>query len=150
MGNGGSGVASQQSQACELVILPVARGGIEPPTFRFSVEDCGNIATVAKVYVSQGVWPHDTYQQFATIIGVSRVFTTSNRQSAQGVASFVVMIQPPQPPSAAGWTQPPLRPGPPEERPATRGDIAAVVDELREIRGVLEEIRELLRYRGGG
>jgi hypothetical protein len=62
------------------------------------------------------------------------------------------MTQPPQPPSTAGWTQPPLKPRPPlppEEQPATRGDIAAVVDELREMRGVLEEIRELLRYRSG-
>jgi hypothetical protein len=58
----------------------VARGGIEPPTFRFSVEDCRNIAAVAKAYVSQSVWPHETYQQFGTIIGVSRVFTTNNRQ----------------------------------------------------------------------
>jgi hypothetical protein len=49
----------------------VARGGIEPPTFRFSVEDCRNIAAVATAYVSQGVWPYEAYQRSATVIGVS-------------------------------------------------------------------------------
>lgn len=56
------------------------RGGIEPPTFRFSVEDCRNIAAVATAYVSQGVWPYETYQRFATVIGVSQVLTTNKRQ----------------------------------------------------------------------
>jgi len=42
-------------------------------------------------------------------------------------------------------TQPPMRPRPPEEQPAQRGDIVVVVDELKAIRDVLEEIRELLR-----
>jgi hypothetical protein len=35
-----------------------------------------------------------------------------------------------------------MRPLPPEERPATRGDIAAVVAELQAIREVLEQIRD--------
>jgi hypothetical protein len=46
---------------------------MEPPTFRLSVEDCRNIAAVATAYVSQGVWPYETYQRFATVIGVSQV-----------------------------------------------------------------------------
>lgn len=40
-----------------------------------------------------------------------------------------------------GRSAPPRPSLPSEQQPATRGDIAAVVDELRKIRGVLEEIR---------
>jgi hypothetical protein len=38
-----------------------------------------------------------------------------------------------------------MRPRAPEEQPARRGDIVVVVDELKGIRGVLEEIRALLQ-----
>lgn len=37
---------------------------------------------------------------------------------------------------------PPFKPASPEHRPATRGDIAVVVEELRAIRVVLEQIRD--------
>lgn len=45
-------------------------------------------------------------------------------------------------PPSAGFTQPPMQPLPPEDRPATKGDIAAVVAELQAIREVLEQIRD--------
>jgi hypothetical protein len=35
-----------------------------------------------------------------------------------------------------------LQPLPPEQRPATRADIAGVIEELRAVRAVLEEIRD--------
>jgi hypothetical protein len=40
----------------------VARAGIEPATFRFSVEGCQNIATVTRTSVSQWLWSRETYQ----------------------------------------------------------------------------------------
>jgi len=58
------------------------------------------------------------------------------------VAGSMVMSQVPNP---AGQSASPLAPRPPEAMPATRGDIVAVVAELREIRGVLEQIREALQ-----
>jgi hypothetical protein len=48
-------------------------------------------------------------------------------------------------PPVAGYTQPPMRPGEPHERPATRGDIDAVIQELEAIRGVLEKIYGTMR-----
>ena len=48
---------------------------------------------------------------------------------------------------AAGQSAPTFEPHGQEARPATRGDIDAVIAELREIRGVLEQIREALKGR---
>ncbi|MDT5371323.1 MAG: hypothetical protein QOC62_5754 [Mycobacterium sp.] len=47
---------------------------------------------------------------------------------------------------AARGPRPPLRPLPPEQQPATRGDLAAVLDELKAIRGVLEDIHTHLMH----
>ena len=57
------------------LVVQLASAGIEPATFRVSVEGCQNIATVVKPSVSQRDWLHETYGQYATNIGVSRVFT---------------------------------------------------------------------------
>jgi hypothetical protein len=58
----------------------VARAGIEPAAFRSSVEGCRNIVIVAKALTSHRVWSRETYRQFATIIGVSRVLTANKRR----------------------------------------------------------------------
>jgi hypothetical protein len=46
---------------------------------------------------------------------------------------------------AAGKSAPAFEPRGQEAMPATRGDIDAVIAELREIHGVLEQIRDALK-----
>jgi hypothetical protein len=45
-------------------------------------------------------------------------------------------------PNMAGKAAPPIRPVGPQHQPATRGDIADVVEQLDAIRAVLEQIRD--------
>jgi hypothetical protein len=63
------------------------------------------------------------------------------------VASSVIVTQNPfshgpGPSTTAAQSAPGFEPRPQEAMPATRGDIIAVIHELREIRGVLEQIRD--------
>jgi hypothetical protein len=48
-------------------------------------------------------------------------------------------------PNSPGRTAPPIRPVAPEHQAATRGDIAAVINALDEIRRLLEDIRGLMQ-----